>query len=175
MATEQDKILAALRYAIQMEIDGKEYYRKASEASNNEMGRKLLASLSAEEDLHRQKFEEIYEALRNQKGWPGLVYQPDEGKALRTIFAQVTKETGPREVTDTELDAVQRAIDMDVKSYDFYKSQSKSTTHDAEREFYESLATQERAHQLVLLDYYEFLKNPAAWFVAKEHPSLDGG
>ncbi|GAH21770.1 unnamed protein product, partial [marine sediment metagenome] len=28
---------------------------------------------------------------------------------------------------------------------------------------------------LVLLDYYEYLKDPAGWFVRKEHPSLDGG
>ena len=175
MATEQDKTLDALRYAIQMEIDGKEYYRKASEASSNEMGGKLLASLSAEEDLHRQKFEEIYEALRSKKDWPSLDYQPDEGKALRTILARATRKASPQEVTDTELDAVQRAINMEVKSYDFYKSRSKSATLDAEREFYESLAVQERERQLVLLDYYEFLKNPAAWFVAKEHPSLDGG
>jgi hypothetical protein len=37
------------------------------------------------------------------------------------------------------------------------------------------LAAQEGEHHLILLDYYEFLKDPAAWFVQKEHPSLDGG
>ena len=41
MSTEQDKTLAALQYAIQMEIDGKEYYLKASEAASNETGKKL--------------------------------------------------------------------------------------------------------------------------------------
>ena len=35
--------------------------------------------------------------------------------------------------------------------------------------------TIEKEHQLVLLDYYEYLKDPAGWFVKKEHPSLDGG
>ncbi|GAI01022.1 unnamed protein product, partial [marine sediment metagenome] len=48
-------------------------------------------------------------------------------------------------------------------------------THYAEREFYEALAIQEKEHHLILLDYYEFLKNPAAWFVSKEHPSPDAG
>ncbi len=59
METEQDKILEALQIAIQMEIDGKEYYLKASQESSSELGKKLLASLAAEEDIHRQKFEEI--------------------------------------------------------------------------------------------------------------------
>ena len=54
MAKEQDKTLGALQTAIQMEIDGKEFYLKASRASNNELGKKLLRSLASEEDIHRQ-------------------------------------------------------------------------------------------------------------------------
>jgi hypothetical protein len=37
------------------------------------------------------------------------------------------------------------------------------------------VAAEEREHHLILLDYYEYLKDPAGWFVKKEHPSLDGG
>jgi len=70
MVTEQDKTLQALQTAIQMEIDGKEYYLKASRESGNELGKKLLQSLAAEEDLHRQKFEQIYDAIKSKKAWP---------------------------------------------------------------------------------------------------------
>ncbi len=70
MVKEQDKTLQALQTAIQMEIDGKELYLKASEKSHNELGKKLLQSLAAEEDTHRQKFEEIYGAIRSRKDWP---------------------------------------------------------------------------------------------------------
>lgn len=56
-----------------------------------------------------------------------------------------------------------------------YKSRAKIATHDAEREFYQALAGEEREHYLSLLDYYEYLKDPAGWFVTQEHPSLDDG
>ena len=91
MTTEQDKTLKALQIAIQMEIDGKEYYLKASRESSGELGKKLLASLAAEEDIHRQKFEWIYDAIRNTRKWPATEFQPDGGKRLRTIFAKATK------------------------------------------------------------------------------------
>ncbi len=176
MVTEQKKTLQALQTAIQMEIDGKEFYRKASQKSNNEMGKELLKQLAEEEDIHRQKFEEIYEAMRDKKAWLKIDYHPDGGRRLRTIFARATEEIGAAaKVLSTELDAVQTAINMESKTYDFYKAQSKKTTHDVTRDFYEALATQEREHQLVLLDYHEYLKDPAGWFVSKEHPSLDGG
>jgi len=110
MVTEQDKTLDALKTAIQMEIDGKKFYLKASQESSNELGKKLLESLSAEEDVHQQKFREIYEAIRNKMIWPKTDFQPDGGIRLRTIFARTTEEMSPGFRTkDTELDAVQTA------------------------------------------------------------------
>ena len=176
MATEQDKTLEALQTAIQMEIDGKEYYLKASRESDNELGRKLLRSLAAEEDIHRQKFEEIYRALRNKKAWPVTDFKPDGGQRLRTIFAKATGEAHPSiKAQTTELDAVQTGLEMENKTYDFYIGQMESGQYDAERDFYEALAAEDREHHIILLDYYEYLKDPAGWFVKKEHPSLDGG
>ena len=176
METEQDKILEALQIAIQMETNGKEYYLKTSQESSNEPGKKLLESLAAEEDVHRRKFEEIYNAIRSRKAWPTTDFQPDGGKRLRTIFARATEEMGSNiKSLATELDAVQTAMSMENKTHDFYKSQGGNATCDTERDFYETLAIEEREHHLILLDYYEYLKDPAGWFVSKEHPSLDGG
>ncbi|MFC2021842.1 ferritin family protein [Chloroflexota bacterium] len=176
MVTEQDKTLQALQIAIQMEIDGKEYYLKASQESSSELGKQLLQSLADEEDFHRQKFEEIYDAIRNEKAWPAVALWPDRGKGLRTVFAKAAEELGSNvEVLATELDAIEKAMDMENKTYDFYKSQGGKASHGAEKNFYQSLAAEERGHHLALLDYYEYLKDPAGWFVKKEHPSLDGG
>jgi len=176
MVTEQDKALQALQIAIQMEIDGKDYYLKASQESGNELGRKLMESLAAEEDIHRQKFIEIYDAISSKKAWPVTDFQPDRGKRLRTIFAKASEEIGINvKAPVTELDAVKTAMDMENKTRDFYKTQSENATYGAERDFYETLAAEERGHHLVLQDYYQYIKDPAGWFVAKEHPSLDGG
>ena len=176
MVTEQDRTLEALQIAIRMEIDGKEYYQRASQESGNELGKKLLQSLAAEEDIHRQKFEEIYNAIRSKKAWPITDFQPDGGKGLRTIFARAIGEMDSSiEVLATELGAVQKAMEVENKTYDFYRSRAEKADHDAERNFYEILASEEREHHLVLLDYYHYLKDPAGYFVQKEHPSLDGG
>ena len=69
MVTEEDKTLQAVRIAIKMEIDGREYYTRASQESGNELGRKLLQALAVEEDIHRQKFQQIYDKICQRKGW----------------------------------------------------------------------------------------------------------
>jgi rubrerythrin len=175
VSSEQDKTLKGLQVAIQMEIDGKEYYLKASRESANELGKKLLEKLASEEDLHRQKFEQIYNAIKDKRGWSKTDFQPDGGRTLRTIFARATAEMGSAaKGLKTELDAIETAMGMENKTFDYYTRQGADASHDAEREFYHAVAREEREHYLVLLDYYEYLKDPAAWFVQKEHPSLDG-
>lgn len=176
ITNERDMTLRALQLAIQMEIEGKRYYLKVSQESSNELGKKLLQSLAREEDNHRQKFEEIYKTIQSERAWPVTDFQPDGGKRLRTIFTGVTEATASSvKPLATELDAVKVAIDMESKTHDLYNSQGEKAASDAERGFYEALAAEEREHQLILLDYYEYLKDPAGWFVVKEHPSLDGG
>jgi len=175
METEQERTLQAVKTAIQMEIDGKEYYLKVSQESNNELGRKLLESLAAEEDIHRQKFVEIYDTIRSRETWPVILSLPIENEGSRTVFSQAVEELGARaEVLDSELAAIQKAMEMESKTCDFYKDRGTNASYDAEKEFYQSLAAQEKEHHLVLLDYYEYLKDPAGWFVQKERTSLDG-
>ncbi len=176
MAEEQSKALEALKTAIQMETDGKEHYLRASRATTDELGKKLLQTLAEEEDSHKRKFEQIYDAMRKKKSWPAVDFQPDAGQKLRTIFARAIEkmETGVKP-PETELDAIQLAMDMENKSLDFYKSQSENATDYDEKEFYEMLVIEEREHHLVLLDYYDYLKDPAGWFARKERSSLNGG
>ena len=176
MVTEQDKTLDGLKIAIKMEIDGKEYYHKMSHSSGNRHGRELFASLAVDEDVHRQRFEQIYDVISKKKAWPRFDFKSGRGERLKTIFARATEEMGLNvKAPATELDAIQNAMEMENKSYDLYKNRSQSATYDREKDFYEALAAEERQHHSVLLDYYEYLKDPAGWFIKTEHHSLDGG
>ena len=176
MEDEQAKTLEALQSAIQMEMDGKEYYQKASEGSENKLGKQLFQWLAAEEDRHRQRFEEIYKAIKSKKGWPEVDIRPRNGERLGTLFSKAleTAEPDVREVP-AELGAIDKAMDLENKTHSFYKLQGEKARYDAEGKFYESLAAEERGHYLALVDYREYLIDPAGWFRVAEHHSLDGG
>jgi rubrerythrin len=170
----QARIVAGLATAIRLEIDGKAFYLKASAESKNEAGKKLLSQLAAEEDTHRETFEQIYEAFRKAQSWPDLKIKPSA--CLKAFFLPgepAAELTGP-ELVD-EISAVKTALAMEVESYDFYESRMKTASCSLEAQFYREVAEQERAHHLALLDYLEFLQNPSAYFTRTEHPSLDGG
>ena len=176
MENEHGKTLEAIQFAIQMEIDGKGYYQKASRESGNKVGRGLFDWLAGEEDKHRQRFEDIYKAIRKQKAWSEVDVQPRKGDILKTLFSEAMRVVGSNvKVADAELDAIAKAMEMENKTEKFYSRRGAEAVYDAEKKLYTSLAAEERGHFLALVDYREYLIDPAGWFRKVEHHSLDGG
>jgi rubrerythrin len=173
--TEQNKILEALKIAIDIEKEGKEWYLQAGQDSGNDVGRKIFGSLAGDEDLHRKKFEEIFNDIQHNKGWPLIDSLSDNSQKLHEIFNEACAATGVNvKAAGMEFDAINTAIQKEKTSYDFYKRQSQNATYDTERIFYEAVAAEERQHELILVDYIEYLTDPVDWFTRVEHHSLDG-
>ncbi len=171
--TEQEKTIFALQTSIKMEIDGKAFYLKASMESTIDIGKKLLTQLAEEEDAHLQLFERIYEQIRKDNSWPDTDVKTSS--RVKTIFSsEKSKMLMPRKTSSDEVEAVKIAIDMEAKSYEFYRQQMNCAIYASETRFYEALVAQEHGHQLVLLDYLEFLQDPFSYFQKIEHHSLDG-
>ena len=175
MITEQAKTLEALQIAIQMEIDGKKYYQLMSESKGPEMGIRLFQQLAVEEDYHRQKFEEIYKTFEDKKSWPAVAFETDQGKRLKNIFSEAIDVQRKGKARISQLKAVQKAMEMENKTRDFYKDRAEKAIFEAEKKYYELVAGEESKHHAVLLDYYEYIQNPVDWYTLKEHHSLDGG
>jgi rubrerythrin len=74
-----------------------------------------------------------------------------------------------------ELDTIAKAMEMENETEKFYSSRGKEAGYDAARKLYTSLAAEEKGHYLTLVDYREYLIDPAGWFRKTEHHSLDGG
>ncbi len=171
MTTDQTMTVQAIKTAIQMEIDGKEFYLKAAKASKNDLGRQLFSSLAAEEDIHRVKFEEIFQAIGAKKAWPAVKLTP-HGRELKTLFTDASTNV---KAAKNELEAIRTAMDMENRTRDFYQERAGKASFDAEKQFYLALVGQESTHHALLLDYFEYLKDPAQYFTMKERHSLDGG
>ncbi len=175
MESEQARTLEALELAVQMEVEGQEFYRKASQRSSNRLAKELFQQLASEEDLHRRKFVEIYEALEKGQNWPSVTPPSEKGKRLKSLFAEASRALGSEfQIAQSELDAIKIAMDMEEKSYNLYRSRSQQSSLPVERRFYEALAAEERGHHLALVDSYEYLSDPAGWFIKREHLSVDG-
>jgi rubrerythrin len=176
MADEQTRMVEALRFAIQMEIDGKRYYEQTGQATANGLGKELYQWLAEQEDRHKTMFEKIYESIEKKEGWPAISLSPVKKSGLSTIFTEAVKtaDKKPRG-SPAEVKAIEQAMEMEHKTQDYYEKRGKEATHNAEKAFYRAVAAEEQGHYLTLVDYKEYLANPAGFFVKAERHSLDGG
>ena len=175
MEKEQARITEVLELALRMETDGQEFYLKAGQKSGSKLARDLFGRLAKEEEAHRRRFEQIYEAIKRERSWPVIQIESDHGKGLKSVFAQATRELGKEtKVAESELEAIKIAMDMETKSYDLYHRRGGETSLPVEKQFYVALAGEERGHYLALSDAHEYLTDPAGWFTRTERWSLDG-
>ena len=164
-----------LEIAVGMEIEGKEFYLKAGEKSGDQFGQKLFARLAREEDFHAVKALEIANALKSGQTPATIENLFDAGKRINSIFAWAQKDIEPRkQIAQDEFDAIRLALDLEERTRTFYKEQSTKAETEFERSFFKALMNEERGHYLSLVDYREYLTDPASWFVKAEHHSLDG-
>ncbi len=175
MKENQTGISEALKFAIQMELDGKKYYVLAGKESANKAGKELYSWLAEQEDQHRQRFEDIYKSIAADKGWPVTGVKPDRDMRYGTLFGKAIKSAGKSiQANQGEIEAAGKAIEMEIKSRDYYKNQAEKSPSDIERKFFTSISAEEQGHYLALIDYKEYISDPDGWFTRTEHHLLDG-
>jgi len=175
MTHHNEKGAEALQTALQMEIEGKQFYSQSAESSSTQLARELFQHLAAQEDVHYQTIQEVYDAVTNKNEWPQRETVFKHPRSLKAVFTEATEmmdvEADP---ASAEMEAIKTAMSMEDKSYSFYRNRQEEATSAAEKQFYQALTAEERTHYLTLVASYEYLSNPQGWFTMKEHWSLDG-
>ncbi len=174
MKDGQNAIIEALKYALRMELDGKKFYTLAARESANRVGKDLFSWLAEQEGLHYKRFEEIYAAVTAERGWPASSVKPPKPVKLGTLFSRLIKETTKPMGTKAEIDSADRAMDLEIKSRDYYRERADKASSDAEKEFFTTVSAEEQGHYLALVDYKEYISDPVGWFTRTEHHLLDG-
>jgi len=175
MKDGQKAIIDALKFALQMEIDGKKFYTLTARQSTNRVGRDLYSWLAEQEDLHYKRFEEIYSAITADRGWPAASVNPGKPVKLGTLFSGLIREAAkPAGTGAAEIDSADKAIEMEIKSRDYYRQRADEASSDDEKKFFEAISAEEQGHYLALVDYREYITDPDGWFTRTEHHLLEG-
>jgi len=175
MKDEFAALIETVKYSIQMELDGKKFYIAAGKQSENRLGKELYSWLATQEDFHRARFEAIYQSISEKKGLPLDHITLNKTSGIGTIFREAIKITGKTlKPQKDELSAVEKAVEMEIKSRDYYKKQAAKSGSDIVRKFLMIVSAEEQGHYLALIDYKEYMADPADWFTRTEHHLLDG-
>jgi rubrerythrin len=164
MKTEMDTALTALNQAIELEVEGQRFYLKAAECANSK-GAEMFRSLADDEVIHERILRRQLDALTQGEGW----VLPEGVAEVATDFAALIFPEGEKVCEETlrpdesDLDALLFALQIENKSFEFYRQLAQTTDDPNGKRMYEYLADAERGHFEQLMLNYEHLSATGSW------------
>src|SRR4030042_1409602 len=160
----QEYMLKALKDAVQMEVEGRQFYLEAAKKVKSEGVREIMEYLAEAEVYHIKKFNEIYQSLEKDPSWTESLaaFTPPKHEPYVCVMA-MTKDTQGAGGKD-DLEALRTGIKMEECSIDYYTKLAKEIANPLARRFLMSVAHEERGHLLALQDMHNYLSDPADWF-----------
>ena len=167
---------AILRQAMEMELEGREFYLNAAGKVENRLGRSMLESLAKDEEGHHALLLQIQEGeVQAALGECKSGYE-DGAARVRALFAEFgTKATGEIKAGTDDLEALNISMEMERRGYDLYKQAASESTDESAAKVFLFLADEEQKHFEVLQNMHRYLSDPENWFLEQEQGLLDGG
>ena len=170
----QEYMLQALKDAVQMELEGRQFYLEAAQKVESAGVREILEYLAESEKYHIQKFNEIYLSLQQDPDWTETMaaFKPPRHEPYVCVLAMAKEDQGAGGKDD--LQALKTGIKMEECSITYYTKLARETNNPLARRFFMSIAHEERGHFLTLMDMHNYLSDPADWFYVTQMGHVDG-
>jgi rubrerythrin len=128
MTTTKEYLLQALKDAIQMEVDGRQFYLEAAKKVKSQGVREVLEYLAESEKYHIKKFTEIYQSLEKDPTWSEALadFKPPQAEPYVCVLAMTKDEQGTGGQDD--LEALKTGLKMEQCAIDYYTKLAKEVT-----------------------------------------------
>lgn len=153
----------AIKTAIQMEKDGHAFYKKAAAQTISEMGRTVFESLAADEFVHLDTFQKIFQGKIDAVEWETLV-QSNTKYGDVSVFPKDLKAMENANPDSDELDALRMGMDSEKEAIDYYTSILNSTSDAEVKEILGEIISQEKNHYRVLQQEFSHLSSTGLWY-----------
>lgn len=156
--SELDTTLAALRMAIQTEIDGHNFYQRCSEATQDENARRMFERLAQDEIMHLEMLRNTLAMLQESGEWGEYRGMALDEAAGVPIFSRERVRQNVTAYT-SDLSALRVAYLIEKDAAEFYTRAAAEVENQYGRRMFSDLAKMERAHLGLLEREYGFLRD----------------
>jgi len=159
MQTPAPDPITALRFAMQLEKNGRAFYRRVAESTEDPMGKQVFTQLGREEIEHIRLLGEEMTRLKASGA------EESEAADGEVDYEEATAKSGIFPALDdawqiadgaTDADALRVACSSEEKAVAFYSELARASTETETRAMYQQLSEMEEQHRTLLqweLDY----------------------
>ena len=160
---EIENVKEAIKTAIQMEKDGYSFYQKAAAQTSSEMGKTVFKSLAADELLHLEVFEKLFDEKVGKEEWYNLVNTSNKYADIQ-IFPKDLKQVEGANPDTNEIDALRMAMDSEQRAIDYYTKIRDSSSDDEVNKIIDEIINQEKNHYNILEGEFHHINSTGYWF-----------
>ncbi|MDF1544231.1 MAG: ferritin family protein [bacterium] len=157
-------------FAMQMELDGKNYYEEHAAKVAHPALKKILLEMASDEDKHY----EIFKALRD-----GLSASYDDAKAttiftsVKNVFEEIKTESETLDFAEEAKKVWEHARQIEKKAESFYREKADEVDDDNAKHIFHRIADEEHKHWVTMDNVIAFLDKPNQWLEDAEWNSID--
>lgn len=162
-----------LRDAVEMEVQGKEFYEQAAKRMENPRAKDMFLSLAKQERMHIDILEEQLHRYAHDKAWMSLKQLMKEASPSKiSVFQdrdikkiEIHPEAG-------ELDVIQVGMEIERKSVEYYRKAGSEVKDKNAKEIFNWLVAQEAGHLTVLQAEYDY-RTKSGFYMGSPEFSLE--
>jgi rubrerythrin len=161
--SEIDNVKDAIKTAIQMEKDGYSFYEKAAAQTSSDMGRSVFKSLAADELLHLEVFQKLFDEKVGKDEWYNLVNTSSKYTNIDIFPKDLQKIEGSNPDTN-EIDALRIAMNSEQKAIDYYSKIQENISDEEVSKILDEIINQEKSHYNILEGEFHHINSTGYWF-----------
>lgn len=176
MAWDTRDALEALTQAMQVEVEGRDFYLKAADRTQDQSGKAMFRSLAADETEHYAKLKKAFDHLSSSGQWlrkEEMISRPAARWAMPEIFP-VKKAGRLVSAAADDVEALQTALKAERASYDAYAGNRDKADDPDAKALFAYLAEEERGHYEILDAALQYLGDTASFFLIEEKAINEG-
>lgn len=158
-----ENVKDAIKTAIQMEKDGYSFYQKAAAQTSSDMGRTVFKSLAADELLHLEVFEKLFNEKVGKDEWYDLVNTSKKYVDI-PIFPKDLKTVEGANPDTNELDALNMAMTSENEAIEYYTEIKEKIVESELKEIINEIIDQEKNHYSILEQEFNHLSKTGYWY-----------
>jgi rubrerythrin len=145
-----------LRNAVEMEIQGKDFYERAAERMTNQKGKDMFLKLVEQERVHVDVLENQLNMFVHDKGWLSLK-QLKTGASTPKISVFQDSDIKKIEIGSSsgELEVIKLGIEVERKSVEYYRAAGNDIQNKNAKTVFNWLVAQETGHLTTLQAEYD--------------------
>lgn len=161
----------AIKEAIRLEINGRNFFNHAAEITHNDLGKKMFEKLAAEEVRHIEVFSELFTKILKEAGWKK--YVRDEELKGESALIEKLKERMKGAEGKSETQALSIGMELEENAIRFFQKAADEVDDPAAKEIFRNISEEEKFHYDLLQAQHDSLTNSGFWLDSAEF-QMDG-